>query len=117
MRTHTGKTHFKCYICGAHFSQHGNLVTHSHSHRREIVRYVEHNFHVDTLKTHVYHYTGQRPYTCDICNAGFKQKGALNSHMRFHTGEKPYKCDICMAQFSWNEILKGTCVSILGKSA
>ncbi|XP_064460300.1 zinc finger protein ZFP2-like [Ornithodoros turicata] len=63
--------------------------------------------------------TGQKPYKCDLCAAGFsygtmvsyhKRKHAefgastkLWVHKRTHMGERPYKYDLCLKQFSQNK--------------
>ena len=47
MRTHTGKTSFKCEVCDKRFSLEGSLKTH--------------------LRIH----TGEKLYRCEVCNKRF----------------------------------------------
>lgn len=37
---------------------------------------------------------------CDICGSCFNQATHLKNHAKVHSGEKPFKCDICSAGFS-----------------
>ncbi|EIN06187.1 hypothetical protein PUNSTDRAFT_46416 [Punctularia strigosozonata HHB-11173 SS5] len=42
---------------------------------------------------HVQSHTGHRPYTCDLCGAGFSEAATLGQHVRRHNQTKPYVCD------------------------
>ena len=43
---------------------------------------------------------GEKPYTCDLCDAKFKLKTCLKRHFKVHSGEKPFECKTCGLKFS-----------------
>nr|CAI5848636.1 unnamed protein product [Callosobruchus analis] len=54
-----------------------------------------------SLDVHIKNHSGQRPYTCLICNKDFTTKWNLKLHKWTHASRtsKPYKCDQCKGAF------------------
>ncbi|GBN78739.1 B lymphocyte-induced maturation protein 1 [Araneus ventricosus] len=48
----------------------------------------------------------EKPFSCDVCNKGFSQKGDLNKHHLTHRNERPYSCDVCGTKYSQKVNLK-----------
>ena len=44
-------------------------------------------------------HSGERPYTCNVCEAKFKTSSCLKRHFKIHSGEKPYECETCGQRF------------------
>ena len=47
-----------------------------------------------------------RKHKCPLCSKGFPSRYKLERHIRAHTGEKPFVCNVCGAGFSQNCHLK-----------
>ena len=64
-----------------------------------------------------------KPYVCQYCSRGFREKGSLVRHIRHHTGEKPFKCYKCGRGFAEHGTLnrhlktKGEVAKLVGVGA
>ncbi|GBO23161.1 Zinc finger protein 112 [Araneus ventricosus] len=61
--------------------------------------------HESTLKCHMRVHADIKPYECKFCGKAFPTKSALKTHVLIHTDEKPFTCDICGKGFTQNSNL------------
>lgn len=54
----------------------------------------------NALQVHQRTHGEEKPYVCQYCMKGFREKGSLVRHVRHHTGEKPFKCPKCGRAFA-----------------
>uniref|UniRef100_A0A4W5KXA6 C2H2-type domain-containing protein n=1 Tax=Hucho hucho TaxID=62062 RepID=A0A4W5KXA6_9TELE len=105
MKTHTRKKpSYQCSLCGAEFTEKGQIQDHQLQHVGEKPYscpdcgkcFVNESY----IKIHQRTHTGERPYTCLVCGKSFVKKAYLKSHLLTHTGEKPYLCSTCGKTYS-----------------
>ena len=53
------------------------------------------SYRSNNLARHKLTHTGDKPYSCNLCDYKASQSSDLASHKRRHTGEKPYSCSLC----------------------
>ncbi len=58
--------------------------------------------HKNALKVHLRTHTstGQLPHECQICSERFEDHERLKVHLLSHSGEKPFECSLCGAGFT-----------------
>ncbi|KAE9541245.1 hypothetical protein AGLY_004490 [Aphis glycines] len=76
---HENGTLHSCDVCGRTFKLNSYLVVHKRTHEMSVS------------------YTGDKPFTCSMCNKSFLSKSNLDLHMLVHNYVKKasYSCDIC----------------------
>ncbi|XP_037977469.2 zinc finger protein 260 isoform X1 [Plutella xylostella] len=116
MRTHTADRPYTCNLCDKQFKEPGALKKHILVHTGEKLTCKICNKQISrNLTKHMRVHSGERPYSCNMCDKQFAASGSLKLHMRTHTGEKPYQCEMCNKQFSQSGTLKRHRCTVLEK--
>ncbi len=99
LRTHNQGC--KCPYCGKCFSRPWLLQGHIRTHTGNI------DFKLDSLRHHKtkLFLTGEKPFSCDICEKAFADKSNLRAHIQTHSAAKPYVCSRCHKAFALKSYL------------
>lgn len=57
------------------------------------------------LRSHYRIHSGEKPFTCNFCDASFARNHDLKRHERIHSNSKPFVCTICNKAFSRNDAM------------
>ena len=51
--------------------------------------------HKSNLNRHMVIHSGEKGFSCNLCEKAFAEKGTLKKHMVIHSGEKGFSCNLC----------------------
>lgn len=95
---------YECSECKEIFKTKSELKTHSMSEHSTVKPFVceicgAGYRNKSGFDVHIGMHNGIHPFTCPHCNKTFTQKGSLQRHLNMHTGETPFQCDLCGKRF------------------
>lgn len=106
----SGASHWTCKICSKTFAQSSNYKNHirTHSDERPFVCNVCSIGFKERyhLKKHIlFKHTKELKEECRVCGKRFKDSTAVRAHERIHSEERPYGCQRCNKTFKTSECL------------
>ncbi|KAJ8297552.1 hypothetical protein KUTeg_024083 [Tegillarca granosa] len=103
------KDKFACDVCFKEFFDFESFDQHGISlHRRYICEYCGRLFtSKPNRERHVRYHTGEKPYSCELCDQAFYRGDDLKYHRTTrHSDVKPFACNKCGMAFAWPKELE-----------
>uniref|UniRef100_A0AAQ5XGI4 C2H2-type domain-containing protein n=1 Tax=Amphiprion ocellaris TaxID=80972 RepID=A0AAQ5XGI4_AMPOC len=109
--SHVDESQTVCGVCGDRLESEGDLKGHLRKHQKtfDCSQCGKPFFTLHSLNRHNSLHTGERPFTCNVCNKSFTHMSILTTHPHCkltHTNEKPFVCVVCSKGFVANGQLK-----------
>lgn len=101
---HTGHSSYICETCGKRCLNRTAFLQHMKGkhglQRTDKCSYCDYMaLNREQLKIHERRHTGEQPYICAHCGAGFHRRANLVQHLPIHLAAKTVQCDLCPSTF------------------